>query len=109
MLKLRQHIRCKPTNLCKLGNYQSGPLDADPIDGVMGLKRKKKSWWVEGLKTKKSHLSPHPLDHQYLVVMIGIAIFHARNGHPDLDLFFFWGFHSMQCHFQYMAGHHIQV
>ena len=39
---VRQRIRCKPTNLCKLGNYQSGPLDADPMDGVRGLKRKKK-------------------------------------------------------------------
>jgi len=40
-----QHIRCKPTNLCKLGNYQSRPLDVDPIDGVRGLKRKKASGW----------------------------------------------------------------
>ena len=27
---------CKPTNLRKLGNYQSEPLDADPMDGVRG-------------------------------------------------------------------------
>jgi len=39
---LWQRIRCKPTNLCKLGNYQSGPLDADPINRVEGLKCKKK-------------------------------------------------------------------
>ena len=38
-----QHIRCKPTNLCKLENYRSGPLDADLMDGVRGLKRKKRA------------------------------------------------------------------
>ena len=35
----------KPINLCKLGNYQSGPLDADSMDGVKGLKRKKADGW----------------------------------------------------------------
>ena len=60
---------CKPTNLCKLGNYQSGPLDADPMDGLTGLKRKKRTVGG-GLKCKKSHLSPHSLD-QHLVVLIG--------------------------------------
>ena len=49
---IRQHIMCKPTNLCKLGNYQSGPLDADPMDGVRGLKRKKRPAGG-GLKRKK--------------------------------------------------------
>jgi len=48
---------CKPTNLCKLGNYQSGPLDADPMDGVRGLKCKKKERWLGGLSVKKSQLS----------------------------------------------------
>ena len=47
----------------------SGPLDADPIDGVRGLKRKKKDWRVGGLSAKKSHLSPYSLD-QHLVVLI---------------------------------------
>ena len=47
-----QHIRCKPTNLCKLENYQSGPLDADPIDRVRGLKHKKRPTGG-GLKRKK--------------------------------------------------------
>ena len=36
------HISYKPTNLCKLENYQSGPLDADLMDVVRGLKRKKR-------------------------------------------------------------------
>ena len=35
-LKSGQHIRCKPTNMCKLGNYQLGPLDADSMNGVRG-------------------------------------------------------------------------
>ena len=48
----------------------SGPLDADPIDGVRGLKRKKKRLAGGGLSAKKSHLSLHPLD-QHLVVLIG--------------------------------------
>ena len=48
----RQHIKCKPTNLCKLKNYQSGPLDADLMDGVRGLKRKKRPAGG-GLKRKK--------------------------------------------------------
>ena len=48
---IRQHIMCKQTNLCKLGNYQSGPLDADPMDGVRGLSTKKDDGW--GLKRKK--------------------------------------------------------
>ena len=61
---------CKLTNLCKLENYQSGPLDVDPMDEVRGLKRKKKGRRVGGLSAKKSHLSPHPLD-QRLVVLIG--------------------------------------
>ena len=43
---------CKPTNLCKFGNYQSGPLDADTMDRVRGLKRNKKVAG-EGLKRKK--------------------------------------------------------
>jgi len=60
---------CKPINLCKLENYQSGPLDVDPMDGVRGLKRKKKGRRVGGLSAKKSHLSPHSLD-QHLVVLI---------------------------------------
>ena len=47
-----QHISCKPTNLCKFGNYQSEPLDADPMDGVRGLKRKK-GRWVGCLSAKK--------------------------------------------------------
>jgi len=29
-------IRCKSTNLCKLENYQSGLLDADPMNVVRG-------------------------------------------------------------------------
>ena len=33
---------CKQTNLCKLENYQLKSMDADPMDGVRGLKRKKK-------------------------------------------------------------------
>jgi len=36
---------CKPTSLCKLRNYQSGPLDVDPMDEVRGLKRKKAGGW----------------------------------------------------------------
>jgi len=43
---------CKPTNLCKLESYQSGPLDADPMDVVRGLKRKKRTAGG-GLKHKK--------------------------------------------------------
>ena len=47
-----QHI------MCKLGNYQLGPLDADPMDRVRGLKRKKKGRRVGGLSVKKiPHLS----------------------------------------------------
>ena len=38
-------------------NYQSGPLDADPMDGVRGLKVKK-GRRVGGLSAKKSHLTP---------------------------------------------------
>jgi len=37
------HQKKATYQLCKLGNYQSGPLDADPMDGVRGLKRKKKA------------------------------------------------------------------
>jgi len=48
----RQHIMCKPTNLCKLKNYQLEPLDADPMDEVRGLKRKKRTAGG-GLKRKK--------------------------------------------------------
>ena len=48
----RQHIRYKPTNLCKLENYQSEPLDVDPMDGVRRLKRKKRPAGG-GLKRKK--------------------------------------------------------
>ena len=44
---------CKPINLCKLENYQSGQLDADPMDGVRGLKRKRKRPAGGGLKRKK--------------------------------------------------------
>ena len=53
-----QHIMCKPTNLYKLGNYQSGPLDVDPMDGMRGLKRKKKGRRVGDLNAKNhtSHL-----------------------------------------------------
>jgi len=62
---------CKPTNLCKLGNYQLGPPDADPMDGVRGLKRKKKGRRVGSLSVKKkTHISPHLLN-QHLVVLIG--------------------------------------
>ena len=43
---------CKPTNMCKLENYQSGSLDADPMDVVSGLKRKKRTAGG-GLKRKK--------------------------------------------------------
>ena len=42
----------KLTNLCKLKNYQSGPLDVDPMDGVRGLKHKKRTAGG-GLKRKK--------------------------------------------------------
>jgi len=69
-LKNRQYIRCKPINLWKSGNYQSRPLDANPIDGVRGLKRKKKGRRVGGFSAKKSHLPPHLLD-QHPVVLIG--------------------------------------
>ena len=40
----------------KLGNYRSEPLDADPMDGVRGLKRKKKRPTGGGLKRKKISL-----------------------------------------------------
>ena len=43
---------CKPINLYKLRNYRSGPLDADPMDGIRGLKRKKRPA-AGGLKRKK--------------------------------------------------------
>ena len=43
---------CKSINLCKLRNYLSGPLDADPMDRVRGLKRKKRPAG-KGLKRKK--------------------------------------------------------
>ena len=56
---IRQRIRCKPTNLCKLENYQSGSLDADsidvdadPMDEVRGLSAKKRPAGG-GLKRKK--------------------------------------------------------
>ena len=51
-IRTQQHIRRKPINLCKLRNYQSGPLDVDPMDGVRGLKRKKRPAGG-GLKRKK--------------------------------------------------------
>jgi hypothetical protein len=58
MIKALIIIRCKPTNLCKVENYQSGPLDVDPMDRVRGLKRKKGSAGG-GLKRKKiSSLTP---------------------------------------------------
>jgi len=60
----------KKDNPYKLGNYQSGPLDADPMDGVPGLKRKKKGRRVGGLSAKKSHLLPHSLD-RHPVILIG--------------------------------------
>ena len=37
----------------KLKNYQSRPLEADPMDGVRGLKHKKKRPAGGGLKRKK--------------------------------------------------------
>ena len=58
VLLLRQRIRCKPTNLRKLENYQSGPLDVDPMDRVRGLKHKKRPTGG-GLKHKKNPTS-HP-------------------------------------------------
>jgi len=62
-------------DLCKLENYRSGPLDADPMDvdadpmdGVRGLSVKK-GQQVGGLSAKKFHLSPNLLD-QHLVDLI---------------------------------------
>jgi len=35
------HDNVSPANLCKFGNYLSGLLDADSMDVMRGLKRKK--------------------------------------------------------------------
>jgi len=43
---------CKPTNLYKLENYPSGSLNADLMDRIRGLKRKKRTAGG-GLKRKK--------------------------------------------------------
>ena len=52
MQSLIKSNRCKPINPCKLKNYQSGSLDADPMDRVRGLKHKKKRAAGGGLKRK---------------------------------------------------------